>query len=110
MSNSSIGKRIRQYREARYMKQEDLAERTNLSVTYIGMIERWERLPRLDKFIEIANALEVSSELLLADVLTTGYKVQNSRLTEQLEKLSDEDRNRIYEVVETMVKHSQKKI
>ena len=44
------------------------------------------------------------------DVLTTGYKVKNSRLTEQFEKLSDEDRNRIYEVVETMVKHSQKKI
>lgn len=44
------------------------------------------------------------------DVLTTGYKVKNSRLTEQLEKLSDEDCNRIYEVVETMVKHSQKKI
>jgi hypothetical protein len=44
------------------------------------------------------------------DVLTTRYKVKNSRLTEQLEKLSDEDRNRIYEVVETMVKHSQKKI
>ena len=54
--------------------------------------------------------MEVSSELLLADVLTTGYKIKNSRLTEQLEKLSDEDRNRIYEVVETMVKHSQKKI
>lgn len=110
MSNSSIGKRIRQYREARYMKQEDLAEKTNLSVTYIGMIERGERLPRLDKFIEIANALEVSSELLLADVLTTGYKVKNSRLTEQLEKLSGEDRDCIYEVVETMIKHSQKKI
>ena len=73
--NLYIGKRIRQCREERGMKQEDLAEKTNLSVTYIGMIERGERLPRLNKFIEIANALKVTSELLLSDVLTTGYNV-----------------------------------
>lgn len=109
MLNTSIGKRIRQYRIAHKMKQEELAEKANLSVTYIGMIERGERLPRLDTFIEIANALEVSADLLLADVLVTGYKVKNSKLNEQLEMLSDEDRNRIYEVVETMVKHSHKK-
>ena len=109
MSNSSIGKRIRQYREAKYMRQDDLAERTNLSVTYIGMIERGERLPRLDKFIEIANALEVSADLLLADVLVTGYKVKISKLSEQLEKLPEVDRKCIYDVVETMIKHNQNK-
>ncbi len=109
MPNSSIGKRIRQYREAKYMRQDDLAEKTNLSVTYIGMIERGERLPRLDKFIEIANALEVSADLLLADVLTTGYKVKSSKLTEQIEKLSEEDRLRIYDVIDTMITHSRKK-
>ncbi len=108
MNSSSIGKRIRQYREAKYMKQEELAEKTNLSVTYIGMIERGERLPRLDKFIDIANALEVSSELLLADVLTGGYKVKASRLSETLETLSEKDRALIYEVVETMAKHCEK--
>jgi transcriptional regulator with XRE-family HTH domain len=107
--NVSIGKRIRQYREEQRMTQEKLAEKTNLSVTYIGMIERGERLPRLDKFIEIANALGVSSELLLADVLVTGYKVKISKIAEQLEKLPEEERTRIYEVVETMIKHGQKK-
>lgn len=107
--NVSIGKRIRQYREEQCMTQEKLAEKTNLSVTYIGMIERGERLPRLDKFIEIANALEVSSELLLADVLVTGYKVKISKIAEQLEKLPDEERTRIYEIVETMIKHGQNK-
>jgi transcriptional regulator with XRE-family HTH domain len=109
MSKTSIGKRIRQYREAKYMRQDDLAEKTNLSVTYIGMIERGERLPRLDKFIEIANALEVSADLLLADVITTGYKVKSSKLTEQIEKLSEEDRLRIYDVIDTMINHSHKK-
>ena len=109
MSNSSIGKRIRQYREEQRMTQEKLAEKTNLSVTYIGMIERGERLPRLDKFIEIANALKVSSELLLSDVLATGYNVKISKLAEQLEKLPEEERKRIYGTVEALIKYSQNK-
>ncbi len=109
MKHKSVGRRIREYREARYMKQEELAERTGLSVTYIGMIERGERTPHLDKFIEIANALEVSADLLLADVLTTGYKVKSNALAERLEELSDEDRRRIYAVVEAMLNFSRKK-
>ena len=73
MNTSSIGKRIRKYREAKGWRQEDFAERIGLSVTYTGMIERGEKVPKLETFITIANALEVSADLLLADVLSTGY-------------------------------------
>ena len=91
------------------MKQEDLAKLTKLSVTYIGMIERGERLPRLDKFIDIANALEVSPDLLLADVLVARYEVKNSRLAQELEKLPVDKRAYIYEVVEAIVRYKQNK-
>ena len=40
------------------------------------------------------------------DVLETGYTVKNSMLNEKLEKLAPEDRNRIYEVIDTLVKQS----
>ena len=107
--NLLIGKRIRQYREERGMKQEDLAKLTKLSVTYIGMIERGERLPRLDKFIDIVNALEVSPDLLLADVLVARYKVKDSILAQELEKLPEDDRACIYEVVKAIVRYEQNK-
>ena len=57
-------------------------------------------------FIKIVNALGVSSDMVLTDVLETGYTVKNSMLNEKLEKLAPEDRNRIYEVIDTLVKQS----
>ena len=104
----SIGKNIRKYRLARKLRQEDLAELTGLSTNYIGSVERGEKLPALDTFIVIANELNVSSDMLLCDVLKTGYAVKHSILSEKLDKLTIDERNRIYEVIDTMAKHSSK--
>ena len=87
-------------------RQEDLAEKTDLTTNYIGMVERGEKIPSLETFIKIVNALGVSSDMVLTDVLETGYTVKNSMLNEKLEKLAPEDRNRIYEVIDTLVKQS----
>lgn len=64
------------------------------------------KIPSLETFIKIVNALGVSSDMVLTDVLETGYTVKNSMLNEKLEKLVPEDRNRIYEVIDTLVKQS----
>jgi transcriptional regulator with XRE-family HTH domain len=89
------------------MKQEDLADKTNLSVTYIGMIERGEKFPRLETFVAIVNALDVTSDALLVDVTTTGYKIKESMLSEKLDELSDEDREMVYDLIDTVLKHKQ---
>ena len=109
MNTSSIGKRIRKYREAKGWRQEDFAERIGLSVTYTGMIERGEKVPKLETFITIANVLEVSADLLLADVLSTGYDVKSSEMTEKIAALSPNERDRIYSVVENMIKFEKSK-
>lgn len=108
MSNTSIGKRIRFYRESKKWSQEAFAEKLGLSLTYVGMIERGEKIPKLETFIKIANTLGVSSDLLLADVLTTGYSVKSSEMTTKLEQLSPAERERIYDVVDTLIKHAKK--
>jgi transcriptional regulator with XRE-family HTH domain len=106
LNYESIGKNIRAYRMRKKMRQEDLAELTGLSVTYIGMVERGEKLPALETFISILNALEVSSDVILADVLKVGYEVKSSIITEELSKLSAEERERVYDVIATLIKHS----
>ena len=83
-----------------------MAEKTDLTTNYIGMVERGEKIPSLETFIKIVNALGVSSDMVLTDVLETGYTVKNSMLNEKIEKLVPEDRNRIYEVIDTLVKQS----
>ncbi len=108
MDYDSIGKNIRKYRLAKMLRQEDLAEKAGLSSTYIGIIERGEKIPSLETFITILNALEVSSDMVLLDVLKTGYDVKDSLLHEKLSKIIPEDRQKIYSVVDTMLSHSKK--
>lgn len=105
MKLDTIGKNIRKFREIKKLRQEDLAEKTDLTTNYIGMIERGEKIPSLETFINILNSLGVSADMVLSDVLDNGYTVKDSLLNEKLEKLVPEDRNRIYEVIDTMMKH-----
>ena len=109
MNTSTIGKRIRSAREHKGWRQEDFAERIGLSVTYTGMIERGEKVPKLETFITIANVLGVSADQLLADVLDTGYSVKSSAMTESIEKLPPSERERIYCVVNAMVDYAKQK-
>ena len=106
MKLDTIGKNIRKFREIKKLRQEDLAEKTDLTTNYIGMIERGEKIPSLETFINILNSLGVSADMVLSDVLDNGYTVKDSLLNEKLKKLVPEDRNRIYEVIDTMMKHS----
>ena len=110
MKLDSIGKYIRKARLKKGMIQEELAEKTELSSVYVGMLERGEKIPSLDTLVKIANALEVSADMLLCEELKTGYKVRNSVFDEKLDGLCEEDRNKIYAVIDTMIAHSKKKL
>lgn len=106
MRLESVGKNIRKYRLMRKLRQEDLAEKADLSINYVGAIERGEKTPSLESLISIINALGVSADMILADVLDNGYLVKDSLLAQKLDKLPAEDRSQIYDVIDTMIKHS----
>ena len=55
----AIGKRIKFLRESKGLTQEKLAEKTGLSIDYIGKIEVNINKPGLKALIKISNALEV---------------------------------------------------
>jgi transcriptional regulator with XRE-family HTH domain len=64
----ALGQRIRLLRQSRSERitQEDLAERADISVSFLSMIERGERAPHIDTLARLARALGVSvSELFL---------------------------------------------
>ena len=57
-----VGKKIRLLRTSRSnprMTQEDLAEKAEISVSYLSMIERGERAPHLETLANLASALQV---------------------------------------------------
>lgn len=106
MELESIGKHISEFRHLRKLRQEDLAEITGLSTNYIGAVERGEKIPSLETFIDILNALSASADMVLSDVLQEGYQVKASALSDQLKTLSAKDQKRIFDVVEVLIKHS----
>ncbi len=69
MNYMLIGRRIRECRARKNMSQLELAERAELSATYIGFIENARKHPGLASLIRIANALDTT-----VDILLTGYQ------------------------------------
>lgn len=62
------GKNVREKREGQGMSQEELAEKTGMSRTQIGRIERGNaKNSRADTVKKIANALQVNIEELLCE-------------------------------------------
>ena len=106
MGLESIGKHISEFRHLRKMRQEDLAEITGLSTNYIGAVERGEKIPSLETFIDILNALSISADMVLSDVLQEGYQVKATKLSDQIKDLPVKDQKRIFDVIETLIKHS----
>ncbi|MCD7825810.1 MAG: helix-turn-helix transcriptional regulator [Clostridiaceae bacterium] len=100
LNAGKIGARIRKAREDKNWRQEDLAEKIGKTATYVGMIERGERLPRLETFLDIIIALEVSADFILCDVVQYGYKIRLSRYEEQIGNLMKPDRERLYNIID----------
>ena len=62
-----FAKKVRMRRYELELTQEELAEKANLHVNYIGGIERGERNVSFEKIIELACALELSPKNLMPD-------------------------------------------
>ena len=69
MDYKSIGYRIKIAREQKHLTQEQLSEIIDISPMHMSVIERGVKGNSLATLVKIANALEVSTDELLQDVL-----------------------------------------
>lgn len=65
-----LGERIRTCRKAKGLTQEVLAEMVDISVPFMGYLERGDRVPSVQTFIALCNALDASPSYLLANELS----------------------------------------
>ena len=100
----SIGQNIKEKRLAKSWKQSTLAEKVDLTTSYVGMIERGEKIPKLESFIHITNALDSTSDEILSGVLNRGYEIRMSEYIKKIQNLSKEEQNKIFEVLDVMLK------
>lgn len=101
MNCGSVGKKIRKYRKKQNLTQEQFAELCELSTNFIGIIERGEKRPSLDTFVKIANALDVSADMLLEDELQR--LAEGSPFAAEIRTLSEEGRRFVRNITECAV-------
>ena len=62
-----LGKNVRHFRETRGYSQDQLAEMCDISISFLGHIERGTRKMSLETMMALVNALEVTPDMLLLD-------------------------------------------
>ena len=103
MDLKAVGQRIKAARETKNLTQEELAALVNLSTTHVSMIERGLKVTKLDTFVAIANALDVSADALLIDVVTHSVTGVTNELSDMIGKLPKDEQKRILNAVRALV-------
>lgn len=75
-----IGVRIKQHREAKGLSQEELGDIIGTSNRHLSKVETGGKNPSLDLVIKIANALDITPDVLLSDYLTGSKETKNTEL------------------------------
>ena len=93
-----IGLRIKEFRMRNRLSQAELAERIDMSVSYISQIETAKKQASLASLVRIANALEVTVDHMLNGNQTSDPAEYQSDLVQLLEGCSSGEKRIIYEI------------
>lgn len=96
-----IGKRIRDVRVTRHMTQEKLAEIADLSIAHVSHIETGNTKLSLPAIVNIANALNVTLDMLICDNLTQATPVYAHEISQYVSDCNDKEIRIIAEIVKT---------
>lgn len=103
MDAKKIGRQIQLIRKARGNTQAELAQMVDLTPKYLSNLECGDKMPKLDTFISIANALECDANSLLVDVLNVSTIMVSSSISEKLSALPVEEQRKILRLLEVMI-------
>lgn len=103
-----IGRRIQKCREDAKMTQEQLAEKVGISWNYLGAIERETKTPKLETLIKIVNALGVSADDVLLDVIDVGLKARCTKLEERIRNLPEKEQKKVLRIIDVLIEEAEK--
>lgn len=102
MDRFVIGARIKEARLKKKLTQEQLAERADIGFYYMGEIERGQKQPSLNVFVQIVEALGVSADSLLKDELSA-LPHFNNEISDMLDKLTPKQRAGAVAILEAYI-------
>ena len=100
-----MGDRIKEVRRRLNLTQEQLAEKLDITVTYISEIERSLKMPSLQVFIKLIEVLDVSADYLLRDTVSTCNLYGDKVLGRKLERLTPKQRVALEALIDTYIEY-----
>lgn len=105
MDKVTLGLRIREARQERGFSRQVLAEKADTGEVYLGEIERGLKMPSLNTFIRIVEALNTSADYLLRDEVTSGKKYIFDEITKKLQDLTPKQRKTVIDILDAYIKN-----
>ena len=109
MIEQEIGRRIKEIRKQKKIPQEKLAEMIGITPNYMSALERGLYNIKLELLVQIIDCLDITADDLFRDVIKNGYVNHTSRLSDEIEKLPDDEQQRIYEVLDALLRTAKRK-
>jgi transcriptional regulator with XRE-family HTH domain len=106
----SIANKIKDLREKKHLKQEDLAKKIGVSRLMFGKYERGKAAPSAETLQKMAQVLEVSVDYLLSnDEKNEGSPGFGDKTLQnyfkEIDKMSDEERGHVKFILDAVVKN-----
>lgn len=105
----NLGRRLKELRMKKGLTQEELAEKTGLSVTFVGLVERGINTPSLETCNKIARALGITLDELFYFQKDDKKLDLIKSLLFKIRKGSVEELSLINEVAERILEYSKQK-
>ena len=103
MDMKKVGGRIQQARQRMGLSQTELSQKLGMTPKYISNIECGAKKPRLETFVDIANALQTDANTLLGDVLDVSDEIRCDALWRKLLTLPGEKRQKALRILDFIV-------
>ena len=105
MDKQNIGDRIRESRKKLNLTQDQLAEKLDITVTYVSEIERNLKLPSMTLFIKLVETLDVSADYLLRDIVSTRNLYGDKQIASKLSRLTPKQRVALEALIDTYLNY-----
>ena len=109
MIEQEIGRRIKEIRKQKKIPQEKLAEMIGITPNYMSALERGSYNIKLDLLVQIIDCLDITADDLFRDVVKNGYVNRASRIADEIANLPQEEQQRIFEVLDVLLKTARRK-
>ena len=106
----NLGEQFKRARKEKGLSQKELSEKLQISYSYYSNIERGIKTPSFDVFCSIVKVLEIPS-IMLGDCIIYGKDAagtSGSFIEKELNLLTTEQNQFIYDVIFTMIENFKK--